>query len=105
MVKGKRARAAREPRLDEQGYLLEAPGARKCYPAMWTKPSIGKKKIIDPADKDNVPEGCEVDLYDELEYNKKLVHLDDVVYLTPEEEGDACEIGAITALYDFNMLP
>jgi hypothetical protein len=86
------------PRLDEVGYLNHHPDI-PCPAASWVGLPIGHDVINDFSEDAN---GAEVAVvrYNSVQYGDQLISVGDAVYLTPEEQGEACEICEITDLYE-----
>eukprot|EP00966_Prymnesium_polylepis_P333418 7388883-Prymnesium_polylepis.2 len=94
----KQEKAQEGPRLDDFGYLRHEPTDRGCLPSAWIGESIGKgveKLYTDDADGEDI----EVDYYGGVDYGGLEIKLRDAVYLEPEAQGEACEVGMVHSLY------
>ena len=91
-------RRAPGPRIDDDGFLTEDPHMRDCEVCTWIGSPTGSGKI--PFQEPGAESiDYEVEFYASVSIAGNTVKLYDAVYMTPEEAGDACELGVIRALY------
>ena len=95
----KRKQKESAPRLDEKGYLEVDPGGVS-LPATWVGESIGSEVIAERCQDDDVDIRWEATLYGAGQYGDRRIKVGDPVCLTPEEKGEAGEIGVITKMYE-----
>ena len=95
----RRKRGPPGSRLDERGYLMEDPDALPLQIAEWEGEFTGTGVELDfSSDADG--EEIKVTYYTTLVYGEMTINAGDVVYLTADEEGDACEIATVVKFYD-----
>lgn len=85
-------------RLDPLGFL-EHPPERPYLPTTWPTPASHTGVVMDYSEV-TAGEAVNVEHHESIMYGDTLIKLNDAVYITPEEQGEACEIALVVDLYE-----
>ena len=88
---------ADSPRLDNKGILLIDPG-EEVKEAEWFGEPCGEKMLeVEPG----TPE-VNVTTFETVRIGDDIVSVGDHVYLTPDSQGEPCELGRVVAMFEVN---